>query len=159
MSRAPQASLLQLRDMIREDLPRVMAIERAAYSHPWSAGIFRDCLRAGYRCWVCELKGQTVGHAVWSLAAGEAHLLNLCIDPGYQRRGLGRQLLQALIDAARAARAETLFLEVRASNKAAILLYLAMGFNEVGVRSGYYPADQGRREDAFVFAKVLLDRT
>ncbi|HFE48805.1 MAG TPA: ribosomal-protein-alanine N-acetyltransferase [Chromatiaceae bacterium] len=157
MSASINAPLFQPRPMDSADLPEVMAIERRAYTHPWSEGIFRDCLRVGYLCRVCELEGRLIGHAVLSVAAGEAHLLNLCIDPDFQCRGLGRRLLEACFDEARQRRAETLFLEVRVSNKAAIRLYLAMGFNEVGIRAGYYPADGGRREDAFVFAKTLLD--
>ncbi len=143
--------------MIVDDLPGVLAIERRAYDHPWSEGIFRDCLRGGYRCRVGERGGRLFGHAVLSIAAGEAHLLNLCIDPAHQRRGFGRWLLRRMIDEARAAHAETLFLEVRVSNKPAIRLYLAHGFNEVGVRVGYYPAGEGRREDAFVFARALRE--
>ncbi len=157
MSASISEPLFQPRPMDSADLPAVMAIERRAYSHPWSEGIFRDCLHVGYLCRVCELDGRVIGHAVLSIAAGEAHLLNLCIDPDFQRRGLGRSLLEACFDEACQHHAETLFLEVRMSNKAAIRLYLAMGFNEVGVRAGYYPAGDGRREDAFVFAKTLLD--
>ncbi len=156
MSASISEPLFQPRPMDSADLPAVMAIERRAYTHPWSEGIFRDCLRVGYLCRVCELEGRLIGHAVLSIAAGEAHLLNLCIDPDFQRRGLGRRLLEACFDEACRRRAETLFLEVRVSNKAAIRLYLAMGFNEVGIRAGYYPAGDGRREDAFVFAKTLL---
>ncbi len=156
MSTAPDRSLFRMRAMVEADLPRVLAIERSAYAQPWSEGIFRDCLRVGYQCRICELDGRAVGHAVLSIAAGEAHLLNLCIDPDHQRRGLGRRALERVIEEASTAGAETLFLEVRVSNRPAVRLYLSMGFNEIGLRAGYYPAEDGRREDAFVFARALL---
>lgn len=167
---APQATF---RRIYRADLEAVYAVERRAYSHPWTLGILSDCLRVGYHCWMCEIGGRPGGHGVMSVAVGEAHILNLCIDPPWQGRGLGRQLLQRLLRQAREQGADTAFLEVRASNRAAIALYDALGFNEIGQRRGYYPADAAApsapataadtaasrspapREDALVFAKAL----
>ncbi|GIX36019.1 MAG: ribosomal-protein-alanine acetyltransferase [Lysobacteraceae bacterium] len=146
----------RLRAMQEADLDRVLAIEQSAYAFPWTAGIFRDCLRSGYGCWVLDRDGEIVGYGVVSVAAGEAHLLNLCIAPRAQGQGLGRHLLGRLIELARWQRAERIFLEVRPSNPRAIALYHAMGFNEIGRRPRYYPAAQGR-EDALVMARELLD--
>jgi len=145
---------LHLRPMTEADLSAVLAVERAAYSHPWSLGIFRDCLRVGYSCQVGLLAGRTVAHGVLSVAVGEAHLLNLCVHPDHQGQGLGRQLLEGMLGLARDHRADTVFLEVRSTNLAAQALYQSSGFNEVGRRFDYYPAADGR-EDAIVYAKVL----
>jgi len=154
MSAILQDPLLSFRPMQEQDLDAVVSVEQAAYTHPWSLGIFRDCLRVGYCCWVGELGGAVIGHGVLSVAVGEAHLLNLCVHPEWQGRGLGRKLLRRMLRLARDHRADTAFLEVRVSNGVAQALYESSGFNEVGRRRGYYPARQGR-EDAIVYAKAL----
>jgi len=135
---------LSLRPMIHSDLERVLCVERAAYPIPWTQSNFEDCLRAKNRCWVFFSGSHTLGHAVVSYVLDEAHLLNICIDPRYGRRGLGRRYLQLLISQALENQATMFFLEVRESNHAAISLYRSEGFNEVGVRKGYYPAQNGR---------------
>ena len=140
---------LALRRMTESDFPAVVAAERAGYPFPWSEGIFRDCLRAGYLCRVAELDQLFVGYGVLSVGAGEAHVLNICVRPEYRCRGLGRRMLQHLIDISRSAGAHDLFLEVRPSNLAAVRLYQALGLVQVGIRRGYYQAENGR-EDAVV---------
>lgn len=145
-----------LRLMREADLDAVMAIELRAYPFPWTRGIFRDCLAAGYPAWLLIEHGLPVGYGVVSLAAGEAHVLNLCVAPERQGRGWGRQLLRALVKLARERRAERVFLEVRPSNPGAIALYHSEGFNEIGRRPRYYPSADGR-EDAIVMAIELVD--
>jgi len=149
----PGAQLLLLR-MSEQDVPDVVAAERAGYPFPWSEGIFRDCLRAGYLCRVAWLDGCFAGYAILSVAAGEAHVLNLCIRPEFRGRGLGRAMLQHLLELARAGQARELFLEVRPSNFAAIRLYQSMGLQQVGLRRAYYQAENGR-EDAVVMSLTL----
>lgn len=144
-----------IRPMLNGDLSAVAGIERSAYTHPWSEGILRDCLKVGYNCWVCQLGVELVGHAVMSVAVGEAHLLNLCIGPDWQGRGLGRRMLRRMLRVAGEQDADTLFLEVRESNLGARGLYESEGFNEIGRRRDYYPTFTGR-EDAIVYAKALL---
>lgn len=143
-----------LRPMLEEDLPKVMGIERLAYPYPWSERIFRDCLAAHYSCWVAEKKDEMLGHAVLTVAAGESHILNVCVNPAAQGIGLGRLFVAHLLEVAAARRANTVFLEVRPSNKVAYQLYVSMGFNEVGHRKNYYPAESGK-EDALIMALVL----
>ncbi len=140
--------------MIEGDIEAVMVVERLCYEFPWTEGIFSDSLRVGYNCWVYTHGERIIGHGVTSVAAGEAHLLNLCIHPEFQGQGLARRLLQRLMTRVCNGEADTLFLEVRSSNKVAIGLYESMGFNEIGRRHGYYPAQQGR-EDAILFAFCL----
>ncbi len=149
----PQA---QLRPMQEEDIPAILVIERLAYNYPWTEGIFKDCLRVGYACWVLEAEtpGRILAYAIISVAADECHVLNICVDRGQQNQGLGRRLLRSVLNYARDARAQTAYLEVRPSNTAAVALYLSEGFNEVGLRKNYYPAKTGR-EDALIMAKVL----
>jgi ribosomal-protein-alanine N-acetyltransferase len=144
-----------LRPMREHDVDAVFAIERRAYEFPWTAGIFRDCLRADYIAWVLDIDGTIGGYFLASLAAGEAHVLNICVAPEWHGRGHGRRLLRALLHLARSRGAERVFLEVRPSNRGAIALYDQEGFNEIGRRPRYYPARDGR-EDAIVMAIELL---
>ena len=133
-----------LRPMREADLDAVMRIEDTAYPFPWTRGIFRDCMRAGYPMWVQERDGGIIGYGVLSIAADEAHVLNLCTAPGNEGHGLGQRMLQALLRIARGGGAQRVYLEVRPSNPRAIALYDRSGFNEIG------------REDAIVMAMELL---
>ena len=146
--------LMRLRIMTHADLPAVMDIEIKNYAFPWSEDIFRDCFKAGYRCWVCEAQDKVLGYSLLSLAVGEAHILNVSVDPAEQKQGIGRKMMENAIDYARG-RAETVFLEVRPSNTHAIALYEDLGFNEIGIRKGYYPTENGR-EDAIMLALQLF---
>ncbi len=143
-----------IRPMHELDVPVVVAIEHDAYQFPWSEGIFRDCLRVGYVCRVVEAGEQMAGYGIMSLGAGEAHVLNLCVHPQLRRRGLARGLLAHLLDRARAAGMHEAYLEVRPSNTIAARLYRSLGFEQVGIRRGYYQATTGR-EDAQVLRRVL----
>jgi ribosomal-protein-alanine N-acetyltransferase len=145
-----------IRQMGYDDLSRVIEIETAAYSHPWTLGIFRDCLRVGYDGWVYEHENRISGYAILMLSGAEAHVLNICVHPDCQRRGIGRLLLTHLTQHSREAGADTILLEVRESNIIAMQLYLSEGFNQLGVRRGYYPDVEGR-EDAVILARSLVD--
>ncbi|HEY4582201.1 MAG TPA: ribosomal protein S18-alanine N-acetyltransferase [Lysobacter sp.] len=155
MSALPSSPVAALRPMREADVDAVHAVECRAYEFPWTAGIFRDCLRADYMAWVLDVEGAVAGYFLMSLAAGEAHVLNICVDPEQQGHGHGRRLLRALIQLARSRGAQRIFLEVRPSNRRAIALYDMEGFNEIGRRPRYYPARDGR-EDAIVMAMELL---
>lgn len=152
---ADDAAPASLRPMCELDLDAVLSIEQRAYVFPWTRGIFRDCLAADYPAWVLTQHGAIIGYAMLSIAADEAHVLNVCTAPEVQGRGHGRRLLLALLQVARARRVQRVYLEVRPSNATAIALYHAEGFNEIGRRPRYYPARQGR-EDAIVMAMELF---
>jgi len=152
---ASPSRLPRLRALHARDLPALMRVENEAYEFPWTEGIFRDCLAAGYECWVLEEDGALLGYGVLSAAAGEAHILNVCIAAEYRGRGLGRLLVRRLLDLARWHRAYQVFLEVRPSNPTAIALYRSEGFSEIGMRKDYYPARRGR-ESAIVMGLELL---
>ena len=148
------SSLVDVRTMAYTDLKQVIAVEQKAYPHPWTLGIFRDCLRIGYNAWVMTLDNKVIGHGIVMLSPGEAHILNICIDPEYQRKGLGRHLLRHLVKKSNQTDIDMILLEVRRSNIKAQSLYHSEGFHELGVRKAYYPADNGR-EDAIILAKYL----
>ncbi len=144
----------RLRPMTDDDLGAIMVVERQVYDYPWTEGIFRDCLRAGYCCWVGLEGDHLLAYGILSVAAGESHLLNLCVHPGHRGRGLGRAMLAQLLRLAARHGAELVFLEVRRSNVVAGGLYDQLGFSEAGVRHGYYPASNGR-EDALIMVLQL----
>lgn len=149
------ASSSRLRAMQEIDLPIIIEIEQAAYPFPWTLQIFRDCLRVGYKARVLERDDDIIGYGIMSTGAQEAHILNLCIHPNLQRCGYGQRLLNHLLALARQQNTQTVFLEVRPSNPAAIHLYLKTGFNQIGMRKGYYPNGKQGREDAVIMAKEL----
>ena len=155
MSALLRDPLLSLRPMQQEDLPQVMDIEQAVYGFPWTMGIFRDCLRVGYCCWVMALDGVVIGYGVMSVVIDESHILNLCVHPEWQGKGLGRKLILRLLKIARQHGAETAFLEVRVNNRPALKLYERLGFVEIGRRRDYYPAAGDAREDALVMSLEL----
>ena len=150
---------LSLRPMQTDDLDAVMQIEPTIYSHPWTRGNFSDSLNSGYSAWVLERDGEMIGYALLMLVMDEAHLLNLSIAKAQQKRGLGRYLLEHMLKIAKTHKAANMFLEVRPSNVAAIALYENMGFCEISVRRGYYPADpktsENGREDAVLMGLAL----
>lgn len=149
MSALP-SELWTLAPMQSSQLPRILDIERRAYPFPWTEGIFRDCLKVGYSAWIVQdAQAEILAYALMSMAVGEAHILNLCVDPAYHGQGLGRFVLDHLLRIARCANMTLMLLEVRRSNAAARRLYEAAGFSTFGVRKGYYPAHDGR-EDALV---------
>lgn len=148
--------LVKFRAMTPVDVPAVGAVERASYPFPWSEGIFRDCLRVGYLCRVAEVEGSVVAYGVVAMGAGEAHILNLCVSNELRGRGIGRQMLLLLLERARQAGMTEAFLEVRLTNLLAIGLYQSVGFIQVGLRKGYYQAEEGR-EDALVLKLDLLE--
>jgi len=153
-----QIDLMRFRKMSKADLPRVLEIENQGYNYPWKEAIFHDCLNAAhYDCWVCEdTSNKMTAFCIVSTAVGEATVLNLCIDPVMRQQGLGRKFMQHVIETAKAKKSESVFLEVRPSNVGGIALYESMGFNEIGVRTGYYKAENGEREDAIMMAFTIV---
>jgi len=144
----------QFRPMLESDLDAIMAIEPYIYSHPWTRGNFSDSLRCGHSAWVLEYDGEIIGYALMMIVLDEARLLNLSIAKAYQKQGLGRLLLEHMIQIARQYKAANMFLEVRPSNISAIALYENIGFNEMAIRRGYYPAHNGR-EDAILMGLAI----
>ncbi len=154
MSAVLQQPHISLCPMQLDNVEEVLKIEHTMYDYPWTEGIFKDCLRVGYCCWLLMEDDEIAAYSVLSAAAGESHLLNLCVRKTSQRRGYGRQLMEHMLKLAKRHDADVCLLEVRPSNTAAIDLYEKMDFVEVGVRPNYYPAKNGH-EDAVILAREL----
>ncbi len=150
----PRKLPTKIRAMSHDDLVHVSAVERRCYEFPWNQGVFRDCILAGYICVVLEADGKILGYSILSIAAGEAHILNLCVDTEYRHFGYGEHLLNELLARARLDNVQQVFLEVRPTNIAAITLYKKKGFFQIARRPAYYQA-HGGREDACVLALKL----
>lgn len=154
MSANPRPFDPEIRTLSPHDLGRISEIERTAYKFPWTRGIFADCMRVGYDCWGLQVRDSLIGYAIQTQAAGESHLLNLCVDPEWQRAGYGGILLEHAICHAELNDCVSMFLEVRPSNTVAIGLYKRRGFAIVGERRNYYRAEKGR-ESAIVMRLEL----
>ena len=154
--RAPQRTL-RLDPLTEADLDLVADTEKRAYTHPWTLGHFRDSWQAGHPARLLTTpplpgdvplrltaQGQMLlGYWVAMPGVEEMHLLNLVVAPEHRRQGWGHTLMQALVVHSLQHGAQTLWLEVRASNRPAQCLYQRTGFKTVGVRKGYYPAGHG----------------
>lgn len=155
--RSPSSAVfIELSRMQVADLPRVEAIERAVYAHPWSMVNFRDSVASGYECWVArDRAGELAGYFLLMVAPDEVHLLNITVPPAFHGRGIGRLLLERACGIGRAKAAPAMLLEVRPSNVHALAVYRHLGFTQIGVRKHYYPAHDGAREDALVMRLPL----
>ena len=140
--------------MLVSDLDAVSVIEESSYGFPWSRSVLADCLRSNYVCRVVDYDTAILGYGIMSCGAGEAHILNICVDPAFRSMGVGTMLVCYLLKNAGLAGAESIFLEVRPSNLKALKLYESLGFKQIATRANYYPTMTGR-EDALVFNKVL----
>ena len=158
MSAEPRYLPPLIREMRQTDLATVAGIERGAYEFPWSPGIFRDCLLAGYTSLVLEQGAAVIGYGIMSVAAGEAHLLNLALAPSARGQGHGRRLLEHLLDLARGAGVEGVYLEVRPSNRDALALYHGAGFEVIGRRRAYYRAVGGAEDEVVLVRRLRRQR-
>ncbi|MCG6933954.1 MAG: ribosomal protein S18-alanine N-acetyltransferase [Gallionella sp.] len=145
-----------MRAMTLEDVDAVFAIEQAVQAYPWTRGNFADALNNDYFCRVDEAGGRIRGYAVLMPVVDEAELLNIGVAANQQRMGLGRAMLLEMLDVAREKNIRRIFLEVRASNAAALALYRSAGFVDIGLRRGYYK-NAGGGEDAITMACDLTE--
>lgn len=156
MSKAITEVRIELLPMTARDVDEVLAIEYRICDFPWSRSNFTDSLASGYSCWVCRADTVLVAYFVLMLAVDDAHLLTIGVAPAHQRRGYGARLLHHAMIVGRAGGATSMLLEVRPSNDKALAMYRHFGFQQVGVRRGYYPATGGR-EDALVLTHGLSE--
>ena len=148
---------IQIRLMQLEDIVEVYAIEVETQPVPWSEGIFRDCLAAGYHAWVLLREEKVLGYILAYIRSGECHILNICVKSDVQGSGYGRKLMEHALKSAKDEDANLAILEVRPSNLRAITLYKHLGFNEIGIRKDYYAMPDGvSREDALVLALQMF---
>jgi [ribosomal protein S18]-alanine N-acetyltransferase len=140
---------MQLREMTAADMDAVLQIEQQIHSHPWTRGMFSDSLSGGYLCKVYGTSQEIVGYAVLMPVLDEVHLLDIGIAAARQRKGMGYKLFNIIKELYINRKFVRVLLEVRRSNLAAIALYRKAGFEQIGERRDYYPANNGR-EDALV---------
>ncbi|MEI7785036.1 MAG: ribosomal protein S18-alanine N-acetyltransferase [Betaproteobacteria bacterium] len=157
MSALATVPQVELQTMTQAWLDEVAGIEKRAYTHPWSRGNFSDSLRAGYHAQVLTQEQAVLGYHVLMLSPGEAHLLNITVDPQQQGRGLALIMLNALAQWSQAQGAQSLWLEVRVGNARARQIYERYGFKPVGLRKNYYPLAPFKREDAVVMSLPLSE--
>ena len=141
--------------MVVEDLPEVIAIERASFPNPWTGPLFLQELQVAFSRIILARRpgGPVAGYVCRWFVADEVHVLNVAVDPRYRAQGLGGSLLREVVGEARAGKATAMTLEVRRSNVAARRLYESFGFEEVGSRPHYY----GRGEDALILRLAMDD--
>lgn len=147
--------MLTFRPMTLEDVAAVRAIEQQGYDFPWSENLFQQAVQSTKYCVVALEGTMIIGYAILSYVVGEAELLNICIDPKAQGKGYAKSLLAHVIDHATEKDNQDMYLEVRKSNAAAIHIYEQAGFNEIGIRKGYYATKAGK-EDAILMALPLF---
>ncbi len=148
---------LVLRPMSAADIDEVHALEQSVFPHPWSRANFVDSLASGYDAWVLREPGEgpLAGYFLLMYAVDEAHLLDVAVCGARHGTGLGRHLLDRIAARSRAMGMASILLEVRPSNERALQVYERYGYTQIGRRKGYYPAHEGRREDAIVMRYVL----
>ena len=145
--------MFEIREMQIDDLENVLAIEKENFSVPWDAnGFFSFMIREGTAFLVAEENGKILGYAGLISAADEGDITNVSVSKTRRQKGIGNSLLEGLLDKARSFELKKIFLEVRASNEAAIRLYEKKSFQQVGVRKGYYTEPV---EDALLMCKEL----
>ncbi len=134
---------LRLRPMAACDLTAVAALERKLFSEPWSARLWLEEVNSAVsHALIAEEAGELVAYAGFYLAADEAEITRVAVDPTRQGRGLGKYLLAALLREAALAGARSVYLEVAARNVAARSLYDGFGFKVLGLRKNYYAQDK-----------------
>ena len=141
---------LHYRRMRAADLAEVAQLEKELYAFPWSIGNFRDSVSAGYDCWTVAHGEAVIGYAILMIALDEAHLLNFAVAGEWQNQGIGRVFLRHMVEVARVAGCQIVYLEVRPSNLAARHLYRLTGFQQIAIRPEYYPAPGGREDALFL---------
>ena len=151
------------------DLDEVLSIEQISHAHPWTRGNFSDSLAAGHWAYCIRPESSDINlgsyldpQVLWAYcilypAVDELHLLNITVAPKLRRLGIAVRMMKAIEGIAASRKIPRIILEVRPSNIPAITLYQSLGYETIGVRKGYYPADEstGQREDAQVMAKSI----
>ncbi|MDP5293533.1 ribosomal protein S18-alanine N-acetyltransferase [Oceanimonas sp. CHS3-5] len=144
----------QFRPLTPADLDAMVMLEQSAHAHPWSPALLADAFGERYFTGALWHQNALLGYFIADRVLDESTLMNICVAPAHQGRGLGRQLLENYFAQCRTLGLGWLWLEVRASNRAALSLYASAGFEESGRRRNYYPTADGH-EDAVLMQKRL----
>jgi ribosomal-protein-alanine N-acetyltransferase len=148
------AANIRLRPMQEADLRNVHRLEVMCQPFPWPLWCFRSLLRKDTSCWVLEKDNEVIGFGIVSFVKDWAHIMNMCVAPGFRRRGLGRRIMLHLLNIAKQRHCKKAFLEVRPTNRTAIILYRKLGFRTKQIRKNYYLAPRGR-QNGLVMARPL----
>jgi len=144
---------LKFTPIIPTDINELMPIESACHSHPWNEKTFATCIGGRYFGEKLSEPLSIVGFYIGEFVIDEATLMDICVKPSEQGKGLGKQLLNQFLQQAKAKGALKIWLEVRAKNISAQMLYMNAGFIEISRRTGYYPSSSGfGYEDAIVMS-------
>tara|TARA_B100000767_G_C19674613_1_gene496786 strand:+ start:714 stop:1166 length:453 start_codon:yes stop_codon:yes gene_type:complete len=133
-------------NVVKSDLPEILQIENECHYSPWSKNNFVDAINAKNLFTVIKSNNIVVGYSVSLVTLDECQLLNIAVKRDHQKMGLGRMMLEVLINYCKENNLINIFLEVRYSNTSAISLYSKIGFNELGVRNNYYKKRNGRED-------------
>ena len=146
--------MIEILPMKPEHVPQIAALERQCFSDPWSENSISSELDSDLSLWLVALDGEQVaGYIGAQSVPPEADVMNLAVSPQYRRSGIGQRLLETLINRLAAEGINSLALEVRPSNEAALTLYRRFGFREIGRRPRYYVNPV---EDALILQKELF---
>lgn len=151
---ARKSDIYNIIPMTINDLDEVYKLELASYSFPWTKEILRDCIMYNYDSFSVFFDNKLVGYVISKISYPETHILNLTVNESYRRKGIGESLINIVINDAKIRKSEDIILEVRANNFEAQSLYHKLNFKTIGIRHGYYEADNGR-EDAYVLKLIL----
>ena len=136
------------------EIPSVLSIEERNSDYPWTQlQLTRSLENSNNLCYCLSLNSKTIGYLIAMLATDSADILNIGIDPNFQRKGYGTALLKHLIEKLRKRHIGEILLEVRVGNKSAIQFYKNQGFEEISVRKNYYiknSNDRSQREDGII---------
>jgi len=140
--------------MQARDLPAVYRLEEASQTFPWPHWFFRRVMRRHASCWVLEKNTEVIGFGIMRMEKSQAHIMNMCVDSAYRRRGLGRHILLQLLSTAKKQHARKVWLEVQAKNRVACLLYRKLRFRGTAIRKGYYLTPYGRQNAIIMTRKI-----
>ena len=149
-----KSELFTYHPMHINDLEYIYKLELESYSFPWTKEILRDCILYKYDSYSVFIDDTLVGYIISKISFPETHILNLTVDINYRNNGIGQALIELTINDARIRNSQDIILEVRSKNHNAQALYSKLGFEKIGIRKGYYDAENGR-EDAFVLRLKL----
>lgn len=150
--------MITFKEVDESAIDQLMAIETACHSHPWTLKTMSSCMGGRYFNLAAFNKNTLVGFYIGEKAGPDFTLMDICVTPSEQGKGIAKQLLRQFIEYGEQQNAENLFLEVRESNTRAIALYERAGFIEMSVRKNYYPSDNPAKngfEDAILMGMAL----
>ncbi|MEE9442266.1 MAG: ribosomal protein S18-alanine N-acetyltransferase [candidate division Zixibacteria bacterium] len=145
----------QIKEMVLEDLPEILRLERELFSDPWPELAFIEDIESNFSYpFVAHIDNEIIGYAILWIGVEEGHLTNIAVDKKYQRKSVAKKLLSFILRFAWENELKQIFLEVRPSNTAAVTLYESYGFKNLAIQRSYY---NNPSEDCLMMKKDLTD--